>query len=324
MRVVAAISLAFLLGAWTWGAQADFVAVAQPPPADDPPPPLVLGPGDQIDIEVPGLEGTLQTCTVGLDGMVYYGPTDGVDANGLTLGQTVDAITAQMGVFLRHPRLSVNLRQIVSQKATVLGRVNTPGIITLKGGERIIDLLSATGFLATSQLGGSSEELADLTGALYVRHGQALAIDFTALIRHGDLRYNIRVHPGDYCYIPSSVSREVFVLGAVVRPKPIGYEDGLTLARAVAAASGLTKDAWPDRCIVIRGSTAAPTAARVDLEAIYEGRAADMPLLPHDYVYVPGASSADPGKLVRLGVDTFVGTLSGIYAQKVYRQVVKP
>jgi len=301
-----------------------FVPVPQPLPPDEQPPAQVLGPGDRLDIEMSGLEGTLQTCVVGLDGMLYYGPTPGVRVQGMSLAAAADAVTDQMRAFHRHPQLSVNLRQMVSRTATVLGRVNTPGTVPLSGSERILDLLAATGFLATSRFSGSTEELADLSGALYLRGGRQLPVDFVGLVRRGDLRHNIRVHPGDYCYIPSSLSREVFVLGAVNQPKPVGFSEGLTAGRVVISAQGPTADAWPDRAIIIRGSAAAPTAARVDITAIIEGRAPDIPLLPRDIVYVPGATSEDPGKLARIAVDSFAAGLAGTLAARVYAEVARP
>ena len=144
----------------------------------------------------------------------------------------------------------------------------TPGLVPLRGGERVIDLFASGGGLATSRFSGSTEELADLSGAIYLRGGEFI-LDFTALLKRGDQRWNIRVHPGDYCYVPSSLSREVYILGAVREPKLLGYKDNLTVISAIATAGGYTEDAYLDRVIIIRGNTSNPLAARCDIARDY-------------------------------------------------------
>ena len=182
----------------------DMPALIPPELVDDMPPTMVLGPGDELDIEVYGQMRTREITKVGIDGLLYYGPLAGIQANGKTLNEVQDALTAGLTDWYVNPRVLISVREIRSRRATILGRVSTPGSVALGGGERVLDLVSAAGGLATSRFSGSTEELADLSGAMYIRDGVALPIDMYALVKEGDLQYNIHVHPGDHVYIPSS------------------------------------------------------------------------------------------------------------------------
>src|SRR4051795_9522684 len=48
---------------------------------------FVLGPGDQIDIEILGKAASRTTSTVGLDGKIYYSFLPGIDVWGLPLSK---------------------------------------------------------------------------------------------------------------------------------------------------------------------------------------------------------------------------------------------
>lgn len=292
--------------------------VELPPPDDVPPPAVTLGPGDVLRIDCAGVPDAEETCRIGVDGRLYYGPIAGIEATGMTVPDVQAALTRQLATYIRHPQPLVELTEQHSRTVTVLGRVNTPGVVRLRGGERVLDLLTATGGLMTSRFSGSTEDLADLSGARYIRNGDVLPLDLTALVERGDQRFNIQVHPNDYLYVPSRLSREVYVVGAVGQPRAMGYRDNLTVARAIAQAEGFMDQAQPRRVILIRGSTAQPMAARVDALAIIEGYAPDVPLAPRDIIFVPGRDGFHPAELGDFTSRVFTASAAGRYASNVY------
>ena len=98
---------------------------------------------------------------------------------------------------------------------------------------------------------------------------------------------NIYLKDGDYVYLPSSLSQNVHVLGAVMQPQAIGYKDNLNLVAAMAKAMGPSRDANLDKVLIIRGSHSAPKVAVVDFKAILAGKATNVELKPFDIVWVP-------------------------------------
>ena len=126
------------------------------------------------------------------------------------------------------------------------------------------------------------------------------------MIKEGDLSQNIRVHPGDHCYIPSSLSREVTLLGGVNLPKTVGFKQNLTLVQALAKAGGAAPYAQLDRVLVLRGTATQPRAARIDVTEIIAGNTPDLLLEPRDVIWVPQAGAMHPKRLLRSGAQSFV------------------
>ena len=62
---------------------------------------------------------------------------------------------------------------------------------------------------------GSTEDLTDLRNSFIMREGELLSVDFYKLLRQGDLSQNIYLEPDDFVYLRPTISRDVYVLGAV-------------------------------------------------------------------------------------------------------------
>jgi polysaccharide export outer membrane protein len=307
----------------TLAVEADVAEVDRPAPVDSPPPALTLGPGDALDIQVAGIPDTRERCLVGADGRLYYGPLDGIRAAGRTLDDIASDLVPAMAVYYRDPKPAVVPAELVSRHATVLGRVAKPGPVALHGGERIIDLIASAGGFARGKSTSETEEIADLTGALYARGNQVLAIDFIGLSEGRRPEHNLLVHPDDYLYVPSGQSREINVLGAVQSPQAVPYRNNLTITRAIADAGGYTRDAYLDRVVVVRGSTGSPRAGMVDVRAIAEGRRPDVFLRPKDIVYVPGRTSENPRLLLDTANRAYVTSIASSYANDVYNRLLE-
>jgi protein involved in polysaccharide export with SLBB domain len=187
----------------------------------------------------------------------------------------------------------------------MLGRLNKPGIYPLTGPTTLLELIAEAGGPSRGVSSISTEELADLRHSFIVRDGQFLPVDFNRLVHDGDASQNIYVRPGDFVYVPSILSQEVYVLGAVRFPAALPYMERMTLVSAIAGGTGLehynwisatgfdpgpfAKDAWPSHVAILRGSLAQPGIMVVDFNAIVKGKALDVPLQPGDIVYVPNS-----------------------------------
>ena len=157
---------------------------------------------------------------------------------------------------------------------------------------------------------GSSEEIADLRRSFVMRDGQMLPVDFHRLVKEGDMSQNIYLRPDDFVYVPSATARDVFVLGAVLQPRPVVYRRRMSLVAAIANAQGTIKDAYLSHVAIVRGSLTEPEIAIVDYKEIVKGKAPDVLLEPGDIVYVPFTPYRTLIKYADLIVKSFVQTIA--------------
>lgn len=265
-----------------------------------------LGPGDKLDIEIMGETGSRAETFVTPDGKIYFNLLPGLAVNGLTTQQLKQQMEEKLAQYYKHPQVSINVVDVVSQRVWVLGRLNQPGIYPLKRPLQVLDAISLAGGLFTSRFTGTTEELADLQHSFLVRNGVMLPVDFQKLIRDGDLSQNIYLQPNDFIYLPSALTNEVYVLGAVTESRPVGFMNEMNLMTALGRGLGLRPDADLSRVSIIRGSLTDPKIATVDARAIITGKATNIRLQPGDIVYVPGPGSISPSALGRDAVNTFV------------------
>ncbi len=287
---------------------------------------FTLGPGDSVDIEMLGTPASRTLTLVGPDGKIYYNLLPGLDVWGLTLAQTTDLLEKELGKYFTGPHVSVTLRAVGSKYVWLLGKLNKPGIYPLSSPTTILELLALAGGTAHSTSTGSSEDIADLRHSFIVRQGQFLPVDFHKLLRDGDISQNIYLQPDDFVYVPSSLSQEVYVLGAVKYPRALAYSERMTLISAIAGGNGMdrynwistggfdpgpfAKDAYVSHVAILRGSLAEPQIAVVDYGAIIGGKSPDIHLEPGDIVYVPNSPYTTLKRYFNIILNTFVTTLA--------------
>ncbi|WPJ96824.1 SLBB domain-containing protein [Coraliomargarita algicola] len=249
--------------------------------------PYKIGVGDWLEIEITGIGGSRSRTFVMPDGRIYYDLAGGIKADGLTVAELSEKLEEALRRDYTSPSVNVTLREVRSRRAWLLGRLNKPGLYPLSQPTTVLEGISLAGGLFSSRQSGSTEELADLGNSFVLRKGEVLPIDLLALIKEGDMSQNIYLRDGDYVYLPSSLSQNVHVLGAVRQPQAIGYKDNLNLVAAIAKARGPSSDANLDKVLIIRGSHSAPKVAVVDFKSILAGKATNVELKPFDIVWVP-------------------------------------
>ena len=273
--------------------------------------PFRLGPGDKVEIEIFRGHRNRQIALVGPDGMFYFDLIPGFDVNGMTLVELQKTLEEKLVEFYRFPRVSVVMKEVRSKRVWVLGRVNTPGVYPLVRPTTIIDAIAQAGGLFTSRFSGTTEELADLDHSFVMRGRKVMPVSFQRLLREGDMSQNIQLQSGDYIYLPSALSKEVHMLGAVKLPRPIGMNQEMSLTSAMGAVQGPAPGADLRHVAIVRGSLADPKIAIVDFEAIQQGRAPNIRLEPRDIVFVPTGRFRSLGQIADIVANTFARTVGG-------------
>ena len=279
---------------------------------------FTLGPGDKLEIEQLDETNSLTTTVVGPDGKIYFSLLPGTDVWGLTLGQTRDVLEHEMARYVRgQPQINVNLRDVQSKHVWLLGRFQQPGVYNMAAPTTLLEAIAAAGgsqsFAGQRQIsegGPLGEDLADLEHSFVVRDNKMLPVNFERLLDKGDLTQNIYLQPDDFIYFAPSYAKEVYVLGAVVQPKPVQYVHGMSLMQAIAGAYGTVRDAWLGHVTIVRGSLANPQVAFVNYYDIVKGTTPDVVLAPGDIIYVPLTRYRYLRKYLDVALNTFVSTIA--------------
>tara|TARA_R110002096_G_scaffold46589_4_gene124295 strand:- start:1172 stop:2320 length:1149 start_codon:yes stop_codon:yes gene_type:complete len=251
--------------------------------------PYRVGPGDTLDIEVAENIDTRRTTKIMPDGHLYYDVAKGINVKGMSLKEISDELSTQLQNDYVNPVITVNVSEADSQRFWLLGQVRTPGAYSIRKPSTVIDAISlGGGLLANDQANEvGNPEAADLERAILIRNGDLIPVDFRALIREGDMSQNVYVQGGDYIFVPSLTKQSIYVLGEVITPGPVFFEEGTSLLSAVASAGGIDKEAIGSKALVLRGGTHNPEVAVVNINAIMHGKEPDLRLAGGDIVWVP-------------------------------------
>lgn len=256
-------------------------------------------------------------------GKLYFHLLPGLDVWGLTLGQTQDLLQKELSKYVNTPQVTLTLREVASKHVWVLGRLSKPGIYPMATPMTLLESIAMAGGAARSTSQISTEELGDLRHSFVMRQGQLLPVDFRRLLREGDTSQNIYLEPDDFVFVPSALSQEIYVLGAVRFPRTVPYSENMTLVSAITGASGSATVEWlagsqygtlPDahlsQVAIVRGSLTQPQVAIVDYGAIVKGKALNVRLEPGDIVFVPQSPYSTLKRYVNTIVNTFITTVA--------------
>lgn len=271
------------------------------PPAES----FVLGPGDQVMIELLGKDKEPTPVTVGMDGKIYFSILPGLDVWGLSLPQARTRLEEELSKYISQPQIAISLKAVGSKYVWILGRLNKPGVYPIAGPVTLLEAISAAGGTAKSSSTVTTTELADLRHSFVVRHGRVLPVNFVRLLQDGDMSQNIYLEPDDFIYVPSALSQEVYVLGAVLFPRTVPYSDQMTVVSAISGANGTAPEAYLTHVAIVRGALSQPQILEVNYSAILGGRQPNIQLEPGDIVYVPLSPYRFIGEYADLIVTTF-------------------
>ena len=232
----------------------------------------VLGPGDQLIIDIYGASQETHTLTVSPDGDVTipeYGP---VHVSGLTVAAAQNRIRSRLGSYFESSDIKASLGQTRTIMVNVMGEVKAPGTYTLSA--------FATVFHALYMAGGVSD-LGTLRNIKVFRQGRQISVvDIYEFILNGRLAGNVRLQDNDVIQV-GTYDCLVDITGRVKRPMAYEMRKTESLATLLKYSGGFTGDAFKKLLRVLRKSE--------DLKSVYnveEFELADFKVADGDSVIV--------------------------------------
>ena len=258
--------------------------------------------GDKIEISVWGEPDMTREVVVLPDGTVSYFLIGEIQAVGKTFMELREELEKRLSKYILDPSVTIIGKSFAGTFATILGAVKKPGRHAVAQTDRVLDVISKAGGLRYVTSFGYeftfAGHIANLKLAYLSRKGQMVDIDFVALIDYGDMLQNIPIQVGDFIYIPSSFSDQIYVLGEVRRPTTVPYSGRTSLLEAIASAGGFVETTACKRSVcIVRGSLKDTEVMRANFPKILKGKENNIMLEPGDIVYVPSTFITDVERL---------------------------
>ena len=274
-------------------------------------PPYTLKIGDQLQISLYGFRDARTDRVVLVDptGTISYLFVGTINALGKTIDEVRKEIEDKAKLQYPHVIATASALNLTGDTYTIMGEVNLPETRPITGSSSILSAIALAGGFPLRSFRNQTIDYADLDRSFLSRNGEYIPVDFTRLIRQGDLSQNTPLQGGDYIYIPSLTAKEIYVLGEFSRPFVYSYMQAASLAEVITWAGGLTSLA-SSRVAVIRGALTCPTTYLVDVNLIFNGCQPDFPLCPGDIVYAPPAKFGALKEIVRAAISIYVGALA--------------
>ena len=264
-------------------------------------PDYVLGPGDNLTVNMWGGQSARLARVVDRQGQVALPEAGTVTIAGLTIAQAQDAIQKALATQFQNERVELSLSRVRTVRVYVVGDVQRPGAYDVSSLSTAVNALYAAGG-PTSR--GSLRTLKQYRGKELVEQ-----IDLYDFLLHGVRSDLSRLLPGDTILVPP-VGPEVAVAGMVRRPAIYELQGKQDLKDVLAMAGGVLvsadlKEIRVERVVAhtshtmlrVQVADGASAADKLPAFAIQDGDSIQVsPILPYNdkvvylegHVYEPG------------------------------------
>lgn len=205
----------------------------------------VLGPGDQVYVDIYGASQKTEELTVSPDGAITVPNFGPIQVSGLTVAQAQQKIRSTLGSRYASSSLKLTVGQTRTIQVNVMGEVRAPGSYTLSA--------FATVFHALYMAGGINE-IGTLRNIKVFRQGKLVStVDVYQYILSGRLAGNIRLQDNDVVQV-GPYDCIVDVAGSVKRPMAFEMRKNESVKTLLDYAGGFSGNAYKEQVRLIRRS----------------------------------------------------------------------
>jgi protein involved in polysaccharide export with SLBB domain len=234
----------------------------------------VIGPGDELQIEIWGQVQANLRVTVDRAGQIYIPQVGQVPVAGVHYRDLEQHLKQELSKIFKNFNVSANLGRLHSIQVIVVGNARYPGTYTISSLSTLVNAIFASGGPAPQ---GSLRHI-------QVRRDGATITDFDFydLLIKGDKSKDVRLQSGDVLYIPP-VGPLVAISGSVNMPAIYEMKDNSSLQDLIEISGGLSTVADSSKITIDR---VVDHQARKTLEFPYDEQSRVVPLKDGDIVRV--------------------------------------
>ncbi len=225
-------------------------------PVDDVPvgPDYVVGPGDDLFINLWGQIDSLLVRTVDRSGRIVLPKVGDLRVWGLTFSQADRLIREQLSRYFRGFQTSVTLGRLRVIRVHVVGEVCQPGTYTVSSLSTLTNALFSA---------GGPTKLGSLRNVRLLRNNHTVGtLDVYDFLQRGDRTRDFRLESGDTIFVPT-IGEVAAVAGDIKRPAIYELRGDVRVADLIAMAGGLTPSSHLKRVQIVRSL---PSAERVAID----------------------------------------------------------
>jgi polysaccharide export outer membrane protein len=262
-----------------------------------------IGEGDVLNLQVwyrPELSNP--QLLVAPDGVISLPRIGEISVSGKTREEASDFIREKIANLYVDPEISLSIAGYRNNKAYVLGRVRTPGIVHFPGPGTLVEAITMAGGIPGLEDDTYAAEVSILRG-----NDQLMWIDIAELLHNGNMQLNARIQPNDIIFVPAIKQELIYVMGEVKGPRALGLRKGVTFLDAIWQAGGPTEDANLEKAFLIRWDGERSAVKSINLaEMISKGQLGqDVILKSNDIIYISPRGMAEWNYMIRQITPTF-------------------
>lgn len=192
-------------------------------------PDYILGPGDQIDVELSGQVNRQLSVWIDRNGTIFIPELGSVRVAGLPYSELNHFLNTQLGRIYRNFTVNATLGSLRTIQVFIVGQARRPGSFSISSLSTLLNALFASGGPSAT---GSMRDIQVKRGGQTIDH-----FDLYDLLLHGDKSHDIPLATGDVIFIPFA-GPQVAVLGAVNHPAIYELKGETSVAQALELAGG--------------------------------------------------------------------------------------
>jgi len=165
--------------------------------------PYLIGPGDELKVDVWRSPELSVTLPVRPDGKISTPLVEDIQASGKTTAQLAREIEKRLAKYVQQPVVTVIVTNFVgeySQQVRVIGEAVKPQALPYRQNMTLLDVIIAVGGITDFADGNKASIQRTLGGKT-----EQFGVRLTDLARKGDLSANVPMRPGDILIIPQSM-----------------------------------------------------------------------------------------------------------------------
>ena len=259
----------------------------------------LLGADDELQISGPELdENANKSVRVDGEGDIQVPLVGRVHVAGLTVQQAEKELNKRLSKYIKNPQAALDVKELRSQPASVLGAVNTPGVHQVSGRKTLLEMISMAGGIRpdagysiriTRQVEWGCIPLPGATLDASGRYSVA-QVNLQDIMSAKRPEENIQILPKDVVTVPKA--ELIYVTGAVRKSGGfiLGEQETMSVLKAVSLAEGLGTAPDPRHARIVRNIGDQHTEIPVDLKALLQGKGKDVTMQGNDILFIPDST----------------------------------